>query len=357
MTAQPQPAPLSQIGWRAAVPPVTRLLIALNLLVFVLMLWGGAGFWHSPNNVQLTWGANFAPATAVGQWWRLASAMFLHFGALHLGMNMLALWDGGKLVERMFGAARFLGIYIISGIAGNLLSLVIQGNQAVSGGASGAIFGIYGALLVYVWYTRHQMQQLEFRWLFWGALAFSALTIVMGFIIPGIDNSAHIGGFVTGIVFAVLCLPATVTRHKHLQRWRFISGLSWLLGIAILLGHLPEPKYRWHEEQAIRKQVQRFTQIDQQANRKWNAIMLEGREGTVSFDEMAAQIDQQVATTYEESFERLSSLPDDPNLPSAPLLEQAKAYALKRSEDSKAAADKLRNIPFMPGRAAPGSAK
>jgi rhomboid protease GluP len=70
-----------------------------------------------------------------------------------------------------------------------------------------------------------------------------------------------------------------------------------------------------------------------------------------------AQIDQQVATTYEESFETLSALPDDPNLPSAPLLEQAKAYALKRSEDSKAAADKLRNILFMPGRAAPGSAK
>ncbi|MGP1716246.1 MAG: rhomboid family intramembrane serine protease [Methylophilus sp.] len=343
---------LSQIGVRAAVPPVTRLLITLNLLVFVVMLWGGAGFWHSPNNVQLTWGANFAPATADGQWWRLGSAMFLHFGALHLGMNMLALWDGGKLVERMFGPARFLGIYVVSGIAGNLLSLVIQGNEAVSGGASGAIFGIYGALLIYVWYARHQMQQLEFRWLFWGALAFSALTIAMGFIIPGIDNSAHIGGFLTGIVFAVLCLPATAARHLYLQHWRVISGASWLLGIAIMLSHLPEPKYRWHEELAIRKQVQKFTLIDQQTNRKWNAIMLEGREGSVSFDDMATQIDEEVANTYEESFEKLSSLPDDPNLPSAALLEQAKAYALKRSEDSKAAADKLRNIPFTPGRPA-----
>lgn len=345
-------SPLSQIGMRAPVPPVTRALITINILVFVVMLWGGAGFWHSPNNVQLTWGANFAPATADGQWWRLGSAMFLHFGALHLGMNMLALWDGGKLVERMFGALRFLGIYVVSGIAGNLLSLVIQGNEAVSGGASGAIFGIYGALLVYVWYDRHQMQQVEFRWLFWGALAFSALTIIMGFIIPGIDNSAHIGGFLTGIVCAVLCLPASAIRHPHLLKWRVVSGLGWLVAIGLLLTHLPEPKYRWHEEQAIRKQVQKFNLIDQQANRKWNAIMLEGREGSVSFDDLATKIDEEVANSYEESFEKLSSLPDDPNLPSAALLEQAKAYALKRSEDSKAAADKLRNIPFMPGRTA-----
>ena len=114
---------LTRIELRAPVPPMTRLLITLNVLVFVVMLFGGAGFWHSPNTVQLTWGANFAPATADGQWWRLASAMFLHFGALHLGMNMLALWDGGKLVERMFGALRFVVIYLVSGVGGNLLGI------------------------------------------------------------------------------------------------------------------------------------------------------------------------------------------------------------------------------------------
>lgn len=342
--------PLHQIGFRAPVPPVTRVLIALNILVFGAMLWGGAGFWHSPNTVQLTWGANFAPATADGEWWRLVSAMFLHFGALHLGMNMLALWDGGKLVERMFGSWRFLFIYAISGVAGNLLSLVIQGNEAVSGGASGAIFGVYGALLVYVWYSRHHMRQIEFRWLFWGALIFSALTIGMGFVISGIDNSAHIGGFLTGIVCAILCLPASETHHPYLQRWRLFSGVCWGVAMAVLLTHLPEPKYRWHEEVKVREQVQRFNLVDQQAHRKWNQIMMEGREGSVSFDEMAAQIDEQVANPYEESFEALSALPDDPNLPSAALLEQAKAYALKRSEDSKAVAEKLRNLPFMPGQ-------
>lgn len=341
---------LTRIELRASVPPVTKGLIVLNVLVFVVMLFGGAGFWHSPNTVQLTWGANFAPATADGQWWRLGSAMFLHFGALHLGMNMLALWDGGKLVERMFGAVRFLVIYLISGVGGNLLSLVIQGNDAVSGGASGAIFGIYGALLVYVWFARRQMQAQEFRWLFWGALLFSALTIVMGYVIPGIDNSAHIGGFVTGMVMAALLLPVTIIPSKQLSITQWSAGVVWLVALFVLLTHLPTPKYRWQEEVAIQKQVQKLNQVDQQAQQHWRKIMLEGREGSVSFDEMASQIDAQVATPYEESFEKLSALPEDPKLPSAALLEQAKAYALKRSEASKAAADQLRNMPFKPGR-------
>ncbi len=344
------PERITSISFRAPVPPMTKGLIALNVLVFVVMLLGGAGFWHSPNTVQLTWGANFAPATADGQWWRLFSAMFLHFGALHLGMNMLALWDGGKLVERMFGPGRFLSIYLLSGVAGNLLSLVIQGNDAVSGGASGAIFGIYGALLVYVWFARHQMQTQEFRWLFWGALAFSALTIGMGYIVPGIDNSAHIGGFLTGMVIAVILLPSAILTSKYFLLTQLLIGTAWVAGLFALLTHLPTPKYRWQQEVAIQEQVQKLQRIDQQAQGKWRQIMLEGREGSVSFDEMAAQIDAQVSTPYEESFETLSALPEDPKLPSAALLEQAKAYALKRSEASKAAADQLRNVPFMPAK-------
>ena len=107
---------------------LTKLLIAINLLVFAAMLVGGAGFWHSPNGIQLTWGANFGPATQDGEWWRLFTAMFLHFGAMHLVLNCYALWDAGQLAERMYGHGRFLAIYLLSGLGGNLLSFVVQGN-------------------------------------------------------------------------------------------------------------------------------------------------------------------------------------------------------------------------------------
>jgi rhomboid protease GluP len=188
------PSIYDRLHGKAAHVPVTLLLIAANLLVFGLMLGNGAGLWHAQNSIQLAWGANFGPATQDGQWWRLGSALFLHFGLIHLAMNLWALWDGGQLVERMFGHLRFIIIYLASGLCGNLLSLVIQGNEAVSGGASGAIFGVYGALLVFVWRERQQLNPGEFRWLFWGALGFSAVSITLGLIIPGIDNSAHIGG-------------------------------------------------------------------------------------------------------------------------------------------------------------------
>ena len=156
--------------------PVTAALVTVNLLVFLAMLASGAGLWHSSNSVQLAWGANFGPATGVGEWWRLGSAMFLHFGAIHLTLNMWALWDGGQLVERMYGHARFALIYFSSGLAGNLLSLVAHKGLAISGGASGAIFGMYGALLVFLWRERRNLHPRDFRWFFWGAAGFASVS-------------------------------------------------------------------------------------------------------------------------------------------------------------------------------------
>ena len=109
---------------------MTKLLVGINLLVFLGTLISGAGLWHSSNSVQLAWGANFGPATQDGEWWRLCSAMFLHFGVIHLTLNLWALWDAGQLVERMYGHARFAAIYFGSGLTGNLLSLVFTEARA-----------------------------------------------------------------------------------------------------------------------------------------------------------------------------------------------------------------------------------
>ncbi|MRR59143.1 MAG: rhomboid family intramembrane serine protease, partial [Deltaproteobacteria bacterium] len=192
------PSLIDRLRQRMPSVRVTQGLVAANVLVFVAMLMAGAGLWHSPNGVQLAWGASFGPATKDGQWWRLASAMFLHFGVLHLAMNMWALWDAGSFVERMYGRAHFIVIYFISGLVGNLLSLIVQGDRAVSGGASGAVFGVFGALLVFLWRERGELHPREFRWLFWGAAGFAAMTIVLGLLVTGIDNAAHIGGFCAG---------------------------------------------------------------------------------------------------------------------------------------------------------------
>jgi rhomboid protease GluP len=320
---------------RTQVPrvPVTLTIIVANLLVFAATLNAGAGLWHSPNGVQLAWGANFGPATQDGEWWRLGSALFLHFGLLHLGMNMWALWDGGHLVERMYGHARFVLIYFVAGLAGNLASLVVQGSGAVSGGASGAIFGVYGALLAYVWRERGEMHAADFRWLFWGASAFTALAIAFGFVIPGIDNAAHLGGLMTGVLAGLALIP---------RRGRLVAATALVLAVAGLIVTIPAPKYRWSEEKQARGEIRDFLGEDAAITARWQTLLREGQRGNLSFDELAGNIESEIADRYEASFEDLSALKLSGAAPSAATVTALQHYAQQRRDASRALAEGLR---------------
>lgn len=326
--------------------PVTKLLGVINLVVFAAMLAGGAGLWHSSNSVQLAWGANFGPATQDGEWWRLGSAMFLHFGVVHLALNLCALWDVGQLVERMYGHVRFACIYFASGLAGNLLSLVAHRGLAISGGASGAIFGICGALLVFMWRERGNLHPRDFRWFFWGAAGFAAVSLVLGLLITGIDNAAHIGGFAAGILGAMIfARPAEAGGRgssRRLRRTRLLAGGAFALAIIILVTQIPVRTYRWSEEVLTRQEIGEFLRDDAAITRTWQNILDEGKQGGVSFDELAGRIDIAVGDRYEESFEQLSHLPPDPALPSAATVEMLRQYAERRRDASRALAEGLR---------------
>jgi rhomboid protease GluP len=329
---------------RQAMPRLrlTPLLIAINVLVFGLMLFNGASLWHSQNTVQLAWGANFGPATQDGEWWRLGSALFLHFGALHLILNMAALWDAGQWVERMYGSLRFAAIYLVAGLVGNLLSLVVHAGAAVSGGASGAIFGIYGALLSYLWLERWRMHPGEFRWLFRAALGFSAASILFGLLVPGIDNAAHIGGLVAGVLTGVLLIrtePGIVT-GPQLGRW--VSALFLIFLVGVMLREIPEPAYRWSEEKLIRQEIGEFLQEDAAISRAWDSVLQEGRRTRASSDEVADLIESLVAERYERIFDDLAALPQDPNLPSAQVADELTRYAEQRRDASREMVDGLR---------------
>lgn len=336
--------------------PATGTMVAANGLVFAAMLAAGAGLWHTPNQIQLAWGANFGPATKDGEWWRLFTAMFLHFGLLHLGMNMLALWDGGRLVERMYGHARFLAIYLAAGLTGNLLSLVAQGDRAVSGGASGAIFGIYGALMVFLWRERQNLHATEFRWLFWGAAGFTAATIVLGLLIPGIDNAAHLGGLFAGaLAGAALAVPLTRARVRLAPRLAAAAAL--LLAWGALVAHIPAPRYDWSEEVAARGEIRDFLAEDAQITARWQALLDQGRRGGLSFEELAGRIESQVTDRYEQNFEDLAGLHLDPAAPSAAAVERLRRYAEKRRDASRDLAEALRNKDPRGARAALDKAK
>jgi rhomboid protease GluP len=338
----PRPPLFDQLLARVRFIPVTGLLIAANLLVFAAMLSQGAGLWHTDNGVQLAWGANFGPATKDGEWWRLGSALFLHFGVLHLTMNMLSLWDGGRLVERMYGHGRFLLLYVASGLTGNLLSLIAQGDRAISGGASGAIFGVFGALLVFLWRERSRINPAEFRRLFWGLTFFAALTIFLGLQVTGIDNAAHIGGFLGGILCgAALSRPFAADSVPH-PRTRVLATAALVTAVVLLMVNIPEPRYRWSEEQQARGGISAFLDQDARIAARWGHILGQAQREGGSFDDLAGRIETEVATEYAESFEQLSKLQLSPAAPSAPALSILREYAELRLDASRALVEGLR---------------
>ena len=125
---------------------VTPILVGLIALIYVAMVAGGVSPTDPSTDALIAWGADFGPLTLRGEPWRLVSSMFLHAGILHLAFNGWALWTLGRLTERLLGGLPFALIYLMSGIAGDLASLLIH-PMLVSVGASGAIFGAAGALV------------------------------------------------------------------------------------------------------------------------------------------------------------------------------------------------------------------
>ncbi len=181
----------------------TRAVISVNVLVWLAMLATGASPVSPDVQVLIDWGANLLPLT-VEQPWRLLTATMLHAGLIHLGFNMWVLWDAGRIAERFYGSLQFLLIYLISGLFGSLASLFFAARTGVSVGASGAIFGVVGALLAVVLTKHSKLPPALAAGMRSSMLMFIGYSLVMGFIARFIDNAAHIGGLVSGFAAAVI---------------------------------------------------------------------------------------------------------------------------------------------------------
>lgn len=189
-------------------PMLTYILMFLNIgFFFIVEAYGSST--EIPHLIRF--GAKYNPAIIDGEWWRIVSSMFLHIGIVHLLMNMLALYYLGVAVERIFGSIRFIFIYLLAGIGGGIASFTFTIN--VSAGASGAIFGLFGALLFFGLHQRKLFLQTMGR----GILILIGINIVFGFLVPQIDNSAHLGGLIAGFLSsAIVHLPKMRQLSKQL---------------------------------------------------------------------------------------------------------------------------------------------
>ncbi len=182
---------------------ITPLIIDANLLVFIIMAITGVSIMEPDNASLLRWGANFRPLTLAGEWWRLIACYFLHIGVIHLLMNLYALFFIGLLLEPHLGKMRFLAAYMLTGIAASTVSLWWH-SDIISAGASGAVFGMYGFFLAML--TSNLIEKKTRSALLLSILFFVGYNLANG-MKGGIDNAAHIGGLVSGLILGYISIP------------------------------------------------------------------------------------------------------------------------------------------------------
>jgi membrane associated rhomboid family serine protease len=209
---------VTSMSMRSDQPFVTWGLIGLNVLVYLITVAQGTGINNPGGKLFLKW-VLYGPLVANGDWWRLITAAFLHANILHIGLNMLALVWLGAPVERYLGHLQYFALYIVSGLAGSAGALIATPTE-VTVGASGAIFGILGALLIIEYQATGNIAGQAFTLI--------VINLLFSFTMSGISVGGHIGGLLGGIAASI-----ALTRFG---RTSLVHGRPGLVGVAALIG-------------------------------------------------------------------------------------------------------------------------
>lgn len=201
---------------------ITPILLNLNIGIFILMAITGVNILLPDSESLIRWGANIRTLTLVGEWWRLITNCFLHIGIFHLLMNMYALLYIGLLLEPHLGKSRFLSAYLLTGIVASITSLWWH-DLTISAGASGAIFGMYGVFLAML--TTNLIEKSARKALLTSILIFVGYNLING-MKGGIDNAAHIGGLLSGLLIGYSFVPGLKRSDNSNFKYILTAGLS-----------------------------------------------------------------------------------------------------------------------------------
>ncbi len=235
---QIEPATSKRSGFVFSDAPATYLLVGINCAVFVWMVLRGVSFQSPSPEDLLRFGANNTSLVLHGEWYRLLTATFVHVGWIHLATNMWCLWNLGLLGEPLIGPFGLAAVYLLTGIAGNLLSMavdVLGRTDSIGAGASGAVFGIAGILIVLLSNRRLPIPWDELRRLRRSVIQFAILNLLIGgasnlFDVIRIDNSAHVGGFLSGLALGFPLVPRmTAGRERYFARQKLTFAVTALV--------------------------------------------------------------------------------------------------------------------------------
>ncbi|MBS4199668.1 rhomboid family intramembrane serine protease [Bacillus sp. FJAT-49732] len=207
-------------------PRFTYFFMVFQVLIFLMMEASGG---TTNTETLIKYGAKYNPLILNGEWWRFVTPMFIHIGFIHLAMNTLALYYLGTAVEKMFGHSRFVFIYLFSGFMGTLASFVFS--PSLSAGASGAIFGCFGALL----YLGFSYPQIFFRTMGMDVITVIIINLIFGFTTTGIDNAGHIGGLIGG--FLATGSVHFPRKQKHKNQLVFLLSAIMIVGGLFYTGY------------------------------------------------------------------------------------------------------------------------
>ena len=216
----------------------TYVIIAINVFVFVVMAMNGAGIFEPNGYVHMKWGSNFSPLTLSGDWWRLITSTFIHFGVIHLAMNMYCLYTVGVYLEPMLGKVRYITAYLCTGLLASVISLWWHTEPVNSAGASGAVFGLYGLFLALL--VSNLIPKAVRSALLQSIGIFIVFNLLYG-IKGGVDNAAHVGGLLSGFIIGLGYLFA-IKKEKEEQKAQWVLPLVVLLSIVATITYLEEHK-------------------------------------------------------------------------------------------------------------------
>jgi membrane associated rhomboid family serine protease len=289
-------------------PWITTVIVAINIAVYVAMAISTKKIGQFTLPELLVWGANFGPLTINGQWWRAFTALFVHFSLLHLSLNMWALWNVGRLSERLYGRGAVLFLYVAAGILGSLASIAWDPSLS-SVGASGAIFGVFGAFLAFLSKQRRQIPTVIVRRHWISTLAFVLFNLVSGAIQPGIDNAAHVGGLLGGFVLGyILARPLDAAVRRQFPVNKSVGAGAFMLAAVFAaiwqargIGSgltIPEQYSRSHS-----------AYIGGEANnlKLWNELAAQAAAGSISDAELSQRFEKDVLPFWQTQKDKLEN--------------------------------------------------
>ncbi|MFG0331879.1 MAG: rhomboid family intramembrane serine protease [Maioricimonas sp. JB049] len=284
---------------------ITLLMIAGNVALLVAMVVRGASPLMPDANLMIEWGANYGPRTMAGEWWRLVSNTFLHFGVVHLALNMWVLWIVGRMVERLVGHLGFLLMYVAAGVLGSLASLIWD-PVVVSAGASSSVFGVVGALFGFLAPRRDSMPLHVLKKFRSSVMTFLVVNLLFGILIPGIDNAAHVGGFAGGLLSGWL-LSQPLTPNLHRMRLRRNAGLIAVMTVVIggvLLAMPPAPADVAAEMELVEQEHDRLIGV-------YNRLIGAWQEGQLTDEECADRVEAEVLGPWRSLHGKVESLSEE----------------------------------------------